>query len=73
MTEHIQDQAEKFQDECHKMVKVLRDNLDIQGKGQNTTYQDLTNVWMFKKLAEFELRLQELESEQLNRTDTPLC
>lgn len=46
--------AEVFQNNCHKVVEeVLRE--------KEVSYQDATNVWIFHKLAEFEMRLQSLE------------
>ena len=47
--------AELFQDECHALTK------EIIAQNPKCTVQDATNVWMFKKLAEFEVRLRLLE------------
>lgn len=52
----IQETAEAFQNECHGFVKTLIDNNpQLTGTG---TYQDLANVWIFRKLAELTLDKQ---------------
>jgi hypothetical protein len=49
---------EEIQDECHRYVEHGMKDKDFP---KNATYQDATNVFLFKKLAEFELRLRGLE------------
>lgn len=45
----------EFQKDCHKAVEYsLNENPKV-------SYQDATNVWIFRKLAEFELRLRDVE------------
>lgn len=51
--------AEQLQDDCHKTVDVIMKNLP------NATYQDATNVWIFRKLAELELRVRKAGKEIL--------
>lgn len=51
----IIDTTENFQNDCHSLVKV------IIAEKPNCTVQDATNVWLFKKLAEFEVRLRQIE------------
>lgn len=48
--------AEKFQRDCHAH------NLSNINKNSNITVQDVTNVWIYKKMAEFEFRLQKMEN-----------
>lgn len=48
--------ADAFQKDCHWTVERI-----ILQKPK-VTYQDATNVWMFVKLAELEIRLRELEN-----------
>ena len=48
--------AEKLQEDCHKTVEA------VLKESKKVSYQDATNVWLFNKLAEMELRLQELEN-----------
>ena len=55
LVEDILSTAERFQDECHALTKEI-----IEQKPK-CTVQDATNVWMFKKLAEFEVRLRQIE------------
>jgi hypothetical protein len=50
--------AEKLQKECHSFTNDLKKNID------SLKTQDATNVWLFKKLAEFELRLSALEESK---------
>lgn len=51
----IIDTINNFQNDCHSLVK------SITSERPNITNQDVTNVWLFKKLAEFEVRLRQLE------------
>jgi hypothetical protein len=52
----IQETAEAFQTECHSFIKALTDcNPQLTGTG---TYQDLANVWIFRKLAELSIDKQ---------------
>ena len=47
--------AELFQKDCHNTInEILGD--------KKMSYQDITNAWMFAKLAELEVRLRQLES-----------
>lgn len=48
--------AQHFQNECHELTK------EIIERKPKCTVQDATNVWLFKKLAEFEVRLRQLEN-----------
>ncbi len=50
----IQDKAEEFQKECHAEVDK------IVALKPGVSYQDVTNVWMFRKLAELDLRIQNI-------------
>jgi hypothetical protein len=47
--------AEHLQQDCHQTVEV------IMYEKKNATVQDATNVWMYRKLAEMELRIRQLE------------
>ena len=51
--------AESFMNDCH----ALRDTL--MNANNKVSHQDATNVWMYKKLAEFEIRLRKLETIKL--------
>ena len=46
--------AENFQDECHATVQAIK-------KEKSVYYQDATNVWMFKKLAELQNEINKLK------------
>jgi len=50
------DIADEFQKEAHQMIEM------ILGATKKASYQDAMNTYLFQKLAEFELRLRELES-----------
>jgi hypothetical protein len=50
-TETIEDVAEQIQKECHSFVEKIN----------NVSYQDATNIFMFKKLAELTLKLKQYE------------
>ena len=47
---------EKFQEECQQTVE------DVLKRSKIISYQEATNVWLFNKLAQMEIRLQELEN-----------
>ncbi len=47
--------AEKLQDDCHNVVS------EVMKAKQGASCQDVTNVWMFHKLAELQLKIKELE------------
>ena len=49
--------AEKFQDECHATINSIMIEKDV-------SYQDATNVWMFKKLAELQHEINMLKKNQ---------
>jgi hypothetical protein len=53
--EQILQVAENFQNDCHNMANQILNEKKV-------SYQDAVNVWTFKKLAEFELRLSQLEN-----------
>jgi hypothetical protein len=50
--------AEKLQDECHAAVGAVMSEKDV-------SYQDATNVWMFKKLAELQHEINMLKKTQI--------
>lgn len=53
--ERILNMAESFQRECHALSKLLTN------ENPKLTVADVTNVWIFKKLAELECSLKELK------------
>jgi len=50
--------TEEFQNDCHKLVEELMKQLP------KLSVQDATNVWLFKKLADIEFRLRQLENDK---------
>lgn len=52
----IFDIADSFQKECHALTD------ELMAKHNKLEMQDASNIWTFKKLAEFEIRLRNLES-----------
>lgn len=59
--DEILTKAKQLQKECHSIVaKVVLS----QKKDTKITTQDGTNVFMFKKLAELELRIEKLENQK---------
>lgn len=54
-----------IQKECHEYVDLMVDMLGKEGKlKKGTVPQDFINIFLFKKLADVELRLRHLESAQ---------
>lgn len=53
----LYDIAQEIQQECHTTVEQC---IKLGKKG--TSMQDATNVFIFRKLAEMELRIRQLES-----------
>ena len=51
----------EIQKECHKLVDDAFEYFKKTGKHTDLENQDITNVFLFKKLADIELRLRELE------------
>lgn len=52
--------TEGFQKECREMIGIIcKEKKDIK-----LDYQSLFNTYIFKKLAEFELRLQKIEQKK---------
>lgn len=47
--------SEEFQADCHLTVE------QIMHQSKKVSYQDATNIWLFQKLAQLDLRLQEIE------------
>jgi hypothetical protein len=52
--QHLVDSLQK---DCHRVVDGL-----MKSSGKGLTVQDCTNVWIYNKLAEYEIRLRELEA-----------
>ncbi len=52
--------AKHIQLECHKTVEVI-----INDQKAKVDVQDATNVFIFRKLAEYELRIEQLESNHI--------
>lgn len=59
--EEINKLAHSIQKECYQLVEQMMDYMRKNKKKTNITSQDLTNIFFYKKLAEIELRLRELE------------
>ena len=58
-----------IQKECHEYVDKMVDQLGKQGElKKDTIPQDFINIFLYKKLADVELRLRNLESAK-GRTD----
>jgi hypothetical protein len=58
--EEINDLTRSIQKECHDLAWQLKDQApDTFAKCES---QDMTNIFLFKKLAEFEYRLKQLET-----------
>jgi hypothetical protein len=51
----LYNQAEEFQAECQQLVQ------DISDKSPKVSVEDAINIFLFHKLAEFEIRLRQLE------------
>ena len=60
MSKEQEELTEKLQLECHGFIEKI---IEISGKYDSKSYQDATNVWLFSKLAELQLKNQELESK----------
>ena len=57
--------TEEIQMECHRTVEGIMNNM-VNNK--EISVQDATNVYFYKKLADFEYRLRQLEtSKPLNK------
>ncbi len=63
----IEQITEHFQEDAHRMIELIY----IAGN-KNITYQDAHNVWTFKKLAEFEHRLRQIEKVSKNNQIVPV-
>ncbi len=57
----VNDLAEYFQNDCHRHVDYVIERSLIPDKG---LVQDATNVWLFRKLAELQLEINELKNQQ---------
>lgn len=53
----LERKTESLQKSCHLAVTKMINQT-------NASYQDCTNVWMFTKLAELELIIQDLQSKK---------
>lgn len=61
----IQQITEEIQRECHEVVDGIFQNKTLTA----VNVQDATNVFFYKKLAEFEYRLRELENTKHSTTN----
>lgn len=57
----INDLAEQFRLDCQNMVEIVLNKLR---KPNNHSYDNATYVWLFRKLAELQLEINELKSNQ---------
>lgn len=57
----ISDMAETLQNDCHKMVKEV-----FPMTSKDVKIEDLNMVWIFRKLAELQLRVDELYETRHN-------
>ena len=63
--------AEDIQQDCHKAVEAI-----IKSSNKEVGVQDATNVFLFRTLAEYQLRIEDLEQkvedlENLPATEFP--
>lgn len=58
MENKLEEKAKEIQNECHKAVELAFKERELFN---NFSYQDATNVFIFRKLAEYELRIKQLE------------
>ncbi len=57
----IDDLAEHFQRSCHETVSyVMKHQKTLPDNG---SVQDATNVWLFRKLAELQIEINELKNK----------
>ena len=54
----IQQRAEILQKECHMFVSAVKEE-------SNASHQDVTNVWIFRKLAELEINIARLQLKDM--------
>ena len=59
--ENLTNALTEIQNDCHKFVECLME----KGK-ENQSYQDATNLYFFVKLAEYQLKIKQLEQEGQN-------
>ena len=52
----IDERANKIQDNVHKLIEAAR-----KDPNNKSTYQDMTNILIFRKLAELELIFEKIE------------
>lgn len=60
-TRELMNIADAFQKDCHALTD------ELMTRHNKLEMQDATNVWTFKKLAEFEIRLRNLELDNTPR------
>lgn len=62
ITDEIQDRAEYLQDSCQSFISQLLEQ--YPKVSAEVTYDSMTTVWTFNKLAELELRIEKLEKQK---------
>lgn len=60
--EKVNQLTASIQQECHRTVEAAINHPELK----SVTVQDATNVFLFKKLADLEYRVQQLEAAALN-------
>lgn len=58
----VQEKAEELQKECHSFVREV---INYPGSNKDLTVQDVTNVWLFRKLAELQLDIESKQKKQV--------
>lgn len=57
----IEKRAAKIQDEAHQTINYI-----MASSTQKVKYQDAMSVFLFNKIAELELQIEELQNEKTN-------
>jgi hypothetical protein len=60
-SKQVMDKAGELQKECHAVVDFLFAEEAKASGTSSLNYQDATNTWLFYKLAQMALRIEELE------------
>ena len=59
ITEEMMQLAESLQEDCQQHAEAILKHT------QSATYETTTNVWMFLKLAELQVRIKQLEDRSI--------
>lgn len=62
LNQEIKDRSNQIQKECHSYIDAVVDSMNPEER-KKAEYQDMTNAWLFLKLAQLEMKIEKLNKK----------